>query len=177
VRVEHHGHAVTRFHRVHGGKHARRGQGLVEFSLVFPIIVLILFGIIDLGRGVYAYNTIASAARVGARVAIVNQIQSTPAGECNQSRPIENPGVPHWSVKTCAANSAISLGVQTSAVTVTYNTPPNTTLACSPALRVGCIARVTVTYSYVPSTPVIGGLVGTIAMSSTSELPVERVFP
>lgn len=149
----------------------------MEFALVFPIIILIFFGIFDLGRGVYAYNTIANAARVGARVAVVNQIQTTPAGDCNQSRPIENPGVPHWSVKTCAANSAISLGIPVGAVTVTYSTPPGASLACSPSLKVGCIASVTVTYTYTPSTPVIGSLVGTISMSSTSELPVERVFP
>jgi len=155
----------------------RRGQGLVEFALVFPIIILILFAIFDLGRGVYAYNTIANAARVGARVAVVNQIPTTPGGDCNQSRPIENPGIPHWSVKTCAADSAISLGVQASDVTVQYVPPPSTTLTCSPALKVGCIARVTVTYTYTPSTPVIGSLVGAITMSSTSEIPVERVFP
>lgn len=168
---------MTRVDRAGGGRRDKRGQGLVEFALVFPIIVLIFFAIFDLGRGVYAYNTIANAARVGARVAVVNQIQTTPAGDCNQSRPIENPGAPHWSIKTCAANSAISLGVQTSAVTVAYSAPPSTTLACSPSLKVGCIAAVTVTYSYIPSTPVIGNLIGTIAMSSTSEIPVERVFP
>ncbi len=168
---------MTRFERARGGLRDKRGQGLVEFALVFPIIILIFFAIFDLGRGVYAYNTIANAARVGARVAVVNQIETTPAGDCNQSRPIENPGAPHWSVKTCAASSATSLGVQTSAVTVSYVTPPSTSLVCSPELKVGCIAQVTVTYTYTPSTPVIGSLVGTIAMSSTSELPVERVFP
>lgn len=149
----------------------------MEFALAFPIIILIFFAIFDVGRGIYAYNTISNAARVGARVAVVNQIPTTPAGDCNQSRPIENPGVPHWSVQTCAAGSAISLGIPASAVTVTYSTPPGASLSCSPTLKVGCIASVTVSYTYVPSTPVIGSLIGTIAMSSTSELPVERVFP
>jgi Flp pilus assembly protein TadG len=168
---------MIRFDRARGGPRDKRGQGLVEFALVFPIIILIFFAIFDLGRGVYAYNTLANAARVGARVAVVNQIETTPAGDCNQSRPIENPGAPHWSVKTCAATSAISLGVQTSAVTVSYVPPPSTSLDCSPSPNVGCIAQVTVTYTYTPSTPVIGSLIGAIAMSSTSELPVERVFP
>jgi Flp pilus assembly protein TadG len=156
---------------------AARGQGLVEFALAFPIIILLFFGIFDLGRGVYAYNTIDNAARVGTRVGAVNQIETTPAGDCNQSHPIENPGAPHWSIKTCAANSATSLGLSTSSVTVSYATPPGTTLSCSPALKVGCLVRVTVTYAFTPSTPVISGIVGTIAMSSTSELPMERVFP
>ncbi len=170
---------MTRLRRIRTLARGGRGQGLVEFALVFPIIVLIFFGIFDLGRGVYAYNTIANAARVGARVAIVNQIPTTPAGDCNQSHPIENPGAPHWSVQTCAANSAISLGVKPTDVTVTYTKPPGTSLQCPPTstVNVGCIASVTVNYTFTPSTPLIGGLIGTIAMSSTSQIPVERVFP
>ena len=59
-------------------RRSQRGQGLVEFALVFPVFILLLFGILDLGRAVYAYNTIGDAAREGARVAIVNQIQTSP---------------------------------------------------------------------------------------------------
>jgi hypothetical protein len=39
----------------------------VEFALVFPIFILLLFGLIDLGRLVYANNALAEAAREGAR--------------------------------------------------------------------------------------------------------------
>jgi len=45
-----------------------RGSSLVEFALVIPVIMLLIFGAVDLGRAVYAYNTIANAARDGARV-------------------------------------------------------------------------------------------------------------
>ena len=95
-----------------------RGQALVEFALIFPLIVLILFGVMDLGRAIYAYNTIGNAARVGARVAAVNQLETSL--ECNQSRPVEdaNPLNAHWSIKTCAASSAVSLGLQPGDVTV-----------------------------------------------------------
>lgn len=44
-----------------------RGQAMVEFALVIPLLMLVLMGIFDLGRGVYAYNVVASAAREGAR--------------------------------------------------------------------------------------------------------------
>jgi Flp pilus assembly protein TadG len=43
------------------------GQAMVEFALVVPLLVLIVMGIFDLGRGIYAYNALASAAREGAR--------------------------------------------------------------------------------------------------------------
>lgn len=44
-----------------------RGQALVEFALVFPVFVLILFGLIDLGRYVYVANAVNQGAREGAR--------------------------------------------------------------------------------------------------------------
>lgn len=53
--------------------HQARGQTLVEFALVVPIFLLIVVGLFDVGRAVFNYNTVANAAREGARVAIVNQ--------------------------------------------------------------------------------------------------------
>jgi len=44
-----------------------RGQALVEFALVFPLLMLLVFALIDLGRVVYAHNAIAEGAREGAR--------------------------------------------------------------------------------------------------------------
>jgi Flp pilus assembly protein TadG len=156
-------------------EHGSSGQALVEFALVFPVFLIILFGIVDFGRAIYAYNTLANAAREGARVAIVNQIQTSPA--CSTSKPIEDPLNPQWSIKTCAARSAVSLGIPETDVTVSYAPPPGATFTCSPTVRVGCLATVTVEYSYTAITPVIGAIVGAIPMSSTSEVPVERVFP
>lgn len=53
-------------------KHARsqRSQGLVEFSLIAPILLLIIFGVIDFGRGLYYYITLQQSANEGARVAV-----------------------------------------------------------------------------------------------------------
>jgi len=49
-----------------------KGQALVEFALVFPLLAIILFGIIDLGRGIYMYNGVSQAAREIARSASVH---------------------------------------------------------------------------------------------------------
>ena len=54
-------------------RRSARGQTMVEFALVAPLFVLVLIGIINAGYAIYAYNTVANAARVAARVAIVNQ--------------------------------------------------------------------------------------------------------
>ncbi len=60
----------ARFTRRLRGRHGR-GQTLVEFALVLPIFLLMLFGLIDMGRYVYLNSTLSQAAREGARVAAV----------------------------------------------------------------------------------------------------------
>ena len=40
-----------------------------------PVIVLAVLGLLDLGRGIYTYNTLAQSARQAARIAIVNQVE------------------------------------------------------------------------------------------------------
>ena len=46
------------------------GQSMVEFALLAPIFFLLLLGTMDLGRGIYIYNSISDAAREGTRAAI-----------------------------------------------------------------------------------------------------------
>ena len=69
-----------------------RGQALVEFALVLPIFLLILFGMIDTARFVYGHSTLSQAAREGARVGAVeaywvgrdNPLSTTYDASCNQ---------------------------------------------------------------------------------------------
>ncbi len=52
------------------GKDRERSQALIEFALVSPVLLLLLFGIIDIGRAIFYYDTLNHAAREGARVAV-----------------------------------------------------------------------------------------------------------
>jgi Flp pilus assembly protein TadG len=47
----------------------QRSQALIEFALVSPVLLLLLFGTIDIGRAIFYYDTLNHAAREGARVA------------------------------------------------------------------------------------------------------------
>lgn len=49
--------------------HPQRSQALIEFALVSPVLLLLLFGVIDVGRTIFYYNTVNNAAREGARAA------------------------------------------------------------------------------------------------------------
>lgn len=51
-----------------------RGQGLVEFALVLPILLAVVFGIIDFGRLFYCWSTLSNASRHGARLAAVSNL-------------------------------------------------------------------------------------------------------
>ena len=55
-----------------GGLRGERGQSMVEYALVLPILLLLLLGIMEFGILVFNYNTIANAAREGARYGIVH---------------------------------------------------------------------------------------------------------
>lgn len=44
-----------------------RGQGLTEFAFVVPVLLVIAFGLLDLGRAFFSVITISNAAREGAR--------------------------------------------------------------------------------------------------------------
>jgi Flp pilus assembly protein TadG len=53
--------------------HRDRGAAAVEFALLLPLLLLIVFGIIDFGRALNAQLTLTQAAQDGARVAALNQ--------------------------------------------------------------------------------------------------------
>lgn len=131
-----------------------RGQGLVEFALVLPLILLLLFAILDFGRAVYAYSTIGDAARTGSRVAIVDQNLNL--------------------IRTKAADQAVALGIAPTDVSVAYFAS-DLSGPCNP-LELGCVVEVTVPYDFTAITPVISNIVGSIPLSSTTRFPVERIF-
>lgn len=47
------------------------GAAVVEFALVLPLILVLIFGIIDMGRLLFTANALTSAVREGARYAAV----------------------------------------------------------------------------------------------------------
>lgn len=154
------------------------GQALVEFAFIFPLIALLAFAFIDLGRAVFTWNTLTNAAREATRVAAVNQLDpGTGPWRCLAHNPVEDPSDPDWTFRGCAMTAAAALGVEGADVSVSFAPPPGTSLSCGPALNVGCIVTITVVTRYVPITPVAGSVIGPISMSATSSMPIERLFP
>lgn len=135
---------------------SERGQSMVEFALIFPIFILVLVGLFDLGRAVFAYNTISNASRESVRVAIVNQTTTDVQNE--------------------ALKQGVSLGLAPADVTIAY-VGADGTGTCSAPYSIGCLATVTVQYAYTAATPVISQIIGPFTMSATTQMPVERTCP
>ena len=57
-----------------------RGQTMVEFALVVPILCVVLFGILQFGALYNDYVTLTDATRVGARKAATSRHEDDPAG-------------------------------------------------------------------------------------------------
>lgn len=48
-----------------------RGQVLIEAAILLPLLLLLIFGMVDYSRAMYTKNTLTNAARSGARAAAV----------------------------------------------------------------------------------------------------------
>jgi Flp pilus assembly protein TadG len=53
------------------------GQSVIEFALVLPILLLVLFGITEFGRAIMVTNILNTASREGARLAAVSAVGDT----------------------------------------------------------------------------------------------------
>jgi len=68
-----------------------RGQALVEFALVIPIFLLLIFGLIDFGRVVYTNNAVSQAAQDSTRWGSVQSRSASDEGlESIEAYAIEN---------------------------------------------------------------------------------------
>lgn len=137
----------------HSVRFDQRGQALVEFALVIPLLVLIVFGTFDLGYAVFTNNMLNNAAREGARAGTI--IGNDNAKICDR-------------VKTTAPSlNFVCPGDLGTRITID---PPGSRVYEEPI-------TVTVRYNYQPLTPVVGSLSpGGFPLSSTSVMIVEGVY-
>ena len=61
--------------------HNERGQTMVEFTLVLPVLLVVLFGIIQFGITFSNYVALTDAVRAGARTAAISRSAADPVGD------------------------------------------------------------------------------------------------
>ena len=118
---------------------------------------------LDVGKGVFAYNSITNGAREGARLAIVNQDQASIVQRAISQTSIAETGAP--SVTVIFKKS-------------TPNADPSLNANCSP-VGFGCVAIVRFESTYTPMTPIIKNILfpsGVTFVATSSEV-VEFTCP
>jgi Flp pilus assembly protein TadG len=120
-----------------GRRRGERGAVAVEFALIFPLLMVLVFGVIDFGRAFNAQETLTQAAREGSRLAAV----------CNSSTPSP----------TCGDVSSRTLAAATNLTGVSVAVPSTCPAGVAPA---GLDAVVTVRWTMTFSTPLVGLIPG-----------------
>lgn len=112
-------------------------QGMVEFALVLPILLLVVFGIIEFGRLLFVYSSVTSASREAARYgAAVGQVGSAfRYSDCD-------------GIRAAAKKVGSFAGIEDDDIQIQYD--DGTTVfstSCPPTERVDLADRIVVTVS------------------------------
>ena len=70
----------------------RAGQALAEFTLVLPVLILLVFGIIEFGLAFRTHQIVTNSAREGARTAVIPSTNSEDTELAVRSR-LDNSGL------------------------------------------------------------------------------------
>lgn len=173
-----------------------RGQGMTEFALVLPVLLLLLFGIVDFGRAIYYYIGASEAVGESVRWATLSSsgnpsnsdvlnaataqapyLTLAPCPNGFISGSVTGPGSPApapgqgWMYITAPAGGNADNANSPGGETLTKLPPCAGSI---PAVR-GDRLQVTVVYNFQPITPLIQNIVGSrILLTSSSIFTVER---
>lgn len=147
------------------GRERNNGQGMVEFAIVFPLLVVLLFGIFEFGRVMFTYSAAIAAAREAARYG--SAIQDIGGG------------IPQFEdcqgIREAAKRIGKFAGIEDGDITIQYSNEYGVySTSCPPEQEVGFTDSISVTVntSVSPFTPL--GNFGSIPISSSSSRTILR---
>jgi len=145
--------------RIHSKVRGEREEGstLVEFALVGFSFIILLLSVVEMGRMLLVYTTIANAARAGTRYAIVHGGERTGSGIDGPS----GPSCPCTQIDKVVKSFASAGLVTASNLNITVEYPDGTNTA-------GSHVTVKVTYLYDPMIGFFSSMLGT-TMGTVSE--------
>lgn len=95
-----------------------KAQSMIEFALVFPLMLVITLGIIEMGRMIFIYTVVTASAREGARYGAA-------AGSISDTDP-----TPHYAdcagIRNAVRKTAILVTIPDANITIQYDHGPNT---------------------------------------------------
>jgi Flp pilus assembly protein TadG len=178
-------------------KMRQRGQSLVEFALSSVVLLLLVGGLVDIGRAIYITEGLSSAAREGARhgvwfdaphlqspyldnAEIKATVDQELAASSLPASVLKNPSTTCPSVadgnsfhNPPYANAAYPGTVNQPWLYICYDNTPGLDFTSAPAGQGGQDVNVIVLYTYSPLTPLLGGQFGTFHLASNQHMTVQ----
>ena len=150
--------------------HREKGGTLVEFALVFIVLMTMIFSVLGFGHALYVYHFLDHTAREATRFASVH------GSTCNDDLSCSTTGGPANSTNNVIQNYVANLippGIDSKKLTVTPTYPlvaGGPTTCSTTENQQGCTVQVTLTYPFKFNLPLMP--TWTIYMSSSSELVI-----
>lgn len=162
------------------------GQALVEFALVIPVFLFMLFGVVDMARFVFMNSSLSQAAREGARLGAVEAywVGHTTATDqaCNAAGgPVCRANLAQLRADILAAANGLMVGTGTitdANLHVTCEDPApvgawtSPTHSCTFPQDVGGPLSVRVVLDYHPITPIIGQMFPSITSAASATMVI-----
>ena len=142
----------------------RSGTTLVESAFIYPLLLLLILGLVIGAMGIFRYQQVANLARDGARYALVHGTDYARENKQPAATPediLENAILPH----------AVGLDPGKLSCTVSWdesNGPAHSVIVDGQVKAVANTVSVTVSYEWFPEL----FLAGPITLSSTSVMPM-----
>ena len=127
-------------------RRGERGAELVEFALISILFFMLVFGIMEFGRGIWMYGTVAHVAKEGARFAIVRGSESGRAATTTDVETYVN---------------VVAAGMTGLTVTTTWD---------DASKDPGTVVQVQVDRDFEPALPFVS--LGPVTLSSTSRMVI-----
>lgn len=130
-----------------------KGQGMVEFAIALPILMMLVLGLIEVGNAVFVYSSVTTASRQAARYGSTTGL--------NQA------GIPRYQDCAGIRNAAKEVGflspIQDSDIIIQYDHGPGTSVydTCVGSTDLGINVQsgdrisVTVNVTYTPIVPLV----------------------
>jgi Flp pilus assembly protein TadG len=152
----------------------QRGAAIVEFVVVLPLLLLLVFGVIDFASVFNDYQSVRQGAGAGNRMAVVNQAPVVTSAHCNASNVANihiTGGTPAPGSAAadliCYTKSRVGLNMDKTRVALVFNAP----------LKAGQPLMVCVQYPMSSLTGFFGTALNHKVLNAQSETIVEFLSP
>jgi Flp pilus assembly protein TadG len=143
---------------------SERGAELIEFALVFPVLLLVVLGIVDFGFLFQRMEVVTNAAREGARIAVLPAYGNADvvARVCNY---MQNGGVPYTACsQTATGTGSVAINIAAASIPVGAGVTPMS----------GKRVQVTYTHEYVFIGPIASWFGGAFTTVPVNGIAVMR---